>query len=383
MLKLFSIGILIFFFSNALFVQNINLGNDNFYFSTKNIKSEKATQIITQTSFYDLTKLLPQGFVTDGSKDYTKFIQKGIDENTNVLIPNFPILINEKGLIAKSNSQIVFQKNSRLLMKPNSLENYAILKIYNVSNVVISSPVIIGERNQHKGNKGEWGFGLQITAAKNIKIISPMISNCWGDGIYIGGDELNTCDSIIIINANINSCRRNGISITDGKNIQIIKPIISNTNGTSPMAGIDIEPNTDNATIDNILISNPITINNARAGILIALNNLPSKSVKYVRIKIENHIDKQSFIAFWMTSVGIRGDFTNKVSLSGSIEVNNPKWYNNKQTLESEIIDFGPKTTFKNIQIYKDEMSTKNKLFPQEVVKVKKEQSRNKNISIE
>jgi hypothetical protein len=224
-------------------------------------------------------------------------------------------------------------------------------------------------------------MGLHIQGSKNIEIVSLSVSNCWGDGIYIGGDEANTCENITIINAKIDSCRRNGISITDGKNIKLLSPKISNTQGTAPMAGIDIEPNNNKATIDEILISNPITINNKGFGIAIVLLALPAEVSKNVRIKIDNHIDKKSTIAFWLA--GFRGDYTNKTAIVGSIEVNNPKWYNNKKALVGEKFDLGPKTKFKNIKIFKDGLYKKNKPSPQDEVNIKKEQSNNNNITIE
>src|ERR1035437_4931516 len=58
----------------------------------------------------DLTKYLPADFVKDASIDYTEYIQKGLDENKMVLMPNFALLINEKGINIKSGSRIIFQK---------------------------------------------------------------------------------------------------------------------------------------------------------------------------------------------------------------------------------------------------------------------------------
>jgi hypothetical protein len=80
---------------------------------------------------------------------------------------------------------------------------------------------------------------------------------------------------------------------------------------------------------------------------------------------------------------GFRGDYTNKTAIVGSIEVNNPKWYNNKKALVGEKFDLGPKTKFKNIKIFKDGLYKKNKPSPQDEVNIKKEQSNNNNITIE
>lgn len=372
-MKIFSTGIFILVLNYLAVFQYINLNHFKFFNSFRSIENEGELKILK--NYFDLTNCLPIGFVMDGSVDYTKYIQKGIDENENVLMPNFPLLINEDGIKAKSNSKIVFQEKSVLIMKPNSLPYYSILKIFDVTNVVINSPKIIGERNQHKGSKGEWGFGVHIKGSKNIEIFALSVSNCWGDGLYIGGDEANTCDNIKIVNAKIDSCRRNGISITDGKNIQILNPKISNTYGTSPMAAIDIEPNNSNATIDNIVINNPVSVDNKGFGILIALGELPAKESKTVRIKIKNHIDNNSKIAFCLAD--FRGDYHNKTQLAGLIEINNPKWFGNAQTLLTGRYNFAPKTQFKNIEIYRNGLKSK-----EDILKLKKQFSKTKNLEI-
>lgn len=372
-MKLISTGFLILVLNYFVVNKNINSNHLKSFNSFRNV--ENVEELYKLKNYFDLTNCLPIGFVTDGSVDYTKYIQKGIDENENVLMPNFPLLINENGIKVKSNSRIVFQNNSVLKMKPNSLPYYSVLKVFYVNNVFIKSPKIMGERFQHQDIKGEWGFGVHIKGSKNIEIFSLSVSNCWGDGLYIGGDEANTCDNIKIVNAKIETCRRNGISITDGKNIQILNPRISNTYGTAPMAAIDIEPNNNKATIDNIIISNLVSVENQGFGILIVLRELLSKESKIVRIKIKNHLDNSSNIAFCLADFG--SNYHGKKPLNGSIEINNPKWFNNKQTLLTGRYDFAPKTKFKNIEIYRDGLKSK-----EEILKLKKQFSKTKKLEI-
>lgn len=322
-------------------------------------------------SAIDLTKYLPEDFVKDASKDYTEYIQKGIDENKIVKMPNFPLRINKSGLNLKSGARIVFQKKSSLNMEPNSLEVYGILKLFNIEDVIIYSPVIIGDRNMHIGTKGEWGMGIFIQSAKNIQIYNPKISNCWGDGIDIGKGDYDGSRNIKIINAEIDNCRRNGISICDGNNIIIDRPAISNTNGTPPMCGIDIEPNDNKAILENIHIINPITFNNSTAGILIYLDHFLGPIKKNVGISIENHIDNNSDIGFILGKYREQNN-TNQQHI-GSIDIINPIWKNNRQSINAGNNLMGPLVNFKNIKI---ENSKEN------LQKIKQELSNIKNIYI-
>ena len=126
--------------------------------------------------------------------------------------------------------------------------------------------------------KGEWGHGIYVRGAENIKLININVSNCWGDGIAVAGYvEKNIYASK---NVSINSCvcdnnRRQGISIISCENLIIDNCITSNTNGTLPSAGIDIEPNqNENAILKNIKIQNHTSFNNDGSGIDVAIGFL-------------------------------------------------------------------------------------------------------------
>ncbi len=63
-----------------------------------------ATGVIS-TSYY-IEKALPVGYVKNGTVDYTSYIQTAINNNSNLVFPAFPILINDKGLNIGSNKVI-------------------------------------------------------------------------------------------------------------------------------------------------------------------------------------------------------------------------------------------------------------------------------------
>ncbi|MGO1751706.1 MAG: hypothetical protein ACTHYV_04360 [Psychroflexus sp.] len=336
--------------------------------------------IIFSTKVYsqhDITNYLPVDYVKDGSIDYTKYLQKGLKENKNVLIPNFPILISFKGLSVESNQIITFQPNSVLLMKPNAETRYAFFNIKNVNDVCIDNPVLIGDKYDHLSDKGEWGMGINILSSTNIEIIKPIISNTWGDGIYIGETLLSerknnirksyTCSNIKIQGGVIDDCLRNGISITSGKNILINGVEIKNINSKSPKAAIDIEPNNRNNIIKNINIRNLITRDNFN-GVVIMLVNLISDSVMNIgTIKIENHTDYNSKSS--LTISNYKKKFEDKddyKALEGEIVIENNEYFGTGKIYTHKLNSkFNPKIKFKNISYYKKKKSeyVKNNLF--------------------
>jgi hypothetical protein len=283
-----------------------------------------AANSLTKTA-YDATQALPPGYVKDGSVDYTTYVQRVINGNANVLMPNFPILINSSGISVLSNRIILFGPNSKLIMAPNNLTNYQILRIFNANNVRIYFPVLVGDRDQHTGTTGEWGMGISIASSSNIQIINPKVSKCWGDGIYIGQLTKNSSD-IQIYYPQVDYARRNGISIVSATNVTILNPVVSNINGTEPMAGIDMEPNQNSDSLDNITIDRPVTFNSKR-GLMIVLMGLIGKNGQQVNINVKNHIDDQSQTALHYSGYK---QFYNYAPIGGNINITNSTWKNNK-----------------------------------------------------
>lgn len=315
-------------------------------------KSARVVESSLKSTFKDLTAYLPPNFSRRGDVDYTVYIQKGLDENRKVIFPDFPILINDAGLTIKSNSQIYFSKNSLVKLKASNKERYEIFRLHDVSNIQIFNANISGDRKVHNGKTGEWGMGIAIRGrSKDIVINNAVVKDCWGDGIYLGHLKHNAPENVLITNALIDNCRRNGISITTGKNIRIIEPVVSNTNGTKPECGIVIEPSASTAIFENIVISDAITYNNKEAGIQIGgFEKLLGKSKSTSSISIVNHTDDGSNRGIFVGR--IRG--TDKVkgsSLKGNLVIDNPVWKNNR--LEPFVFRKqnrrGPKITLKNV----------------------------------
>lgn len=91
-------------------------------------------------------------------------------------------------------------------------------------------------------------YGIQIATATNGDIIRRItirdvnISNCRTDGITIGGNGTAIPENILLERVISDNCFRNGGSLTHGKRITVTDSIFKNTNGTSPQAGFDVEP---------------------------------------------------------------------------------------------------------------------------------------------
>ena len=243
------------------FISSFYVNSKNNFFDTKNA--------------YKIQDGLPKNFVKDGSVDYTSAVQMALDKYRTVLFPNFPILINTKGLTISSNSIIIFDKNSKIKLVPNRETHYEILRLHDVENVNLYNANIEGDKYGHTGTKGEWGMGISMRGAKNVKLFNSIVKYCWGDGIYLGITEKSSNNlNITIVNTILDDNRRNGMSIIAAENLVVNKLIVANTNGTPPMAGVDIEPDSNTDVIKNLNFDGITSFNNTTHGFLFAINNL-------------------------------------------------------------------------------------------------------------
>lgn len=235
-------------------------------FAQANIQEDQSKRI--QDGYAYATKK-QRKFIVDNIF-YVKSINK--TPNTTLNIPT--------ALYILSNSHIEFISNGEIRLLTTHVVLSNIVIAINVENYEITRPKLTGDRRSNNlidksEGTAEWGYGLTIYTSKNGYIFEPDIKDCMGDGLYIGkawgSNTTNVPEDIKIIRPKIDRVRRNGISLTNGKNVYIQKPIISNVTdidgiqSTGPSSGIDLEPEsalTDpRPIIDDCIIEDPVFIN--------------------------------------------------------------------------------------------------------------------------
>lgn len=290
--------------------------------------SFKYKSIPTEFNFYSLSsrnqsvtldKILLNGLSVE---ETTKRLQEFIDNNSEIILPNREIIVHKSGITVGDNKTVIFQRHTLLRIEPNDLEKYGVINIVNSKNVKIYNANIRGDRNTHKGIKGEWGQGIYIVGGHNILIENFRIVDCWGDGIYVGRHANIVSKNVSIINGVVDNNRRNGISVTSADGILMQNVTAANSNGVDPQQGIDFEANGSLDEINNIEMNNIVTYNNNKVGLMISIHKMTSKknnTNKAVNIKAKGFKDVGSKI----TGLLIAQIPSHFKSLSGKIQFEN------------------------------------------------------------
>src|SRR5699024_9892154 len=148
----------------------------------------------------------------DGVNDDTNSIQKAIDYvymqgGGQVLVPSSdkPYMIkahdddfegnflrNSGGIELKDGVTLKLKYMATLKAIPNNKKQYNIIRIVQKKNVEVFGGTLIGDYNEHKGEGGEWGYGIFISGSKNIEVDNITTKNFWGDGINTQYSSNNT-----------------------------------------------------------------------------------------------------------------------------------------------------------------------------------------------
>ena len=216
------------------------------------------------------------GAVGDCTKDSTSAFQAAVAAvvrlgGGTVYVPPGCYLINAvpTGIVLDSNVSLRLDSGAILKTIPNSSPNYSLITVWNKSNVNISGGTLMGDRDHHTGSSGEWGFGIDIRGSSHVVVENVVSRDFWGDGFYVGSSAANGASQ----NITLRSCvgennRRQGLSMTGVNGALIDGCTFSDTAGTAPEAGIDLEPDTGD-TLENVRITGCYFRNNTY-GLLLA-----------------------------------------------------------------------------------------------------------------
>ena len=221
------------------------------------------------------------------AEDSTAALQAAFDSKArHILIPytGKPWIV--RPLMLRSNQEIEIAPGVVILAKRGEFQgvNDSVLTARDVENVTIRGYGATVRMWKHDYQnppykKGEWRMGVEIQGSKNVLIEGLRVENSGGDGFYIdGGKSRLWSEDVTIRNCSADGNHRQGISVISAVNLIVENCTFSNTEGTAPQAGIDLEPDAANQRLQNIVIRNSIFENNQGSGMDVYLKQLNGTS---------------------------------------------------------------------------------------------------------
>lgn len=180
----------------------------------------------------------------------------------------------------KSKCRLQIHPSAQLCAIPNGEPRYQMVNLRDCEDFEIMGGQFYGDRDNHNYSASgthEWGHCFAVYGAKRGNIIGCRVQNFPGDGLSVGRNNTVRCKDIYIGGNVFTRNRRQGISVVTGDDIYIVDNECSWTgdtrpgaaNGTEPMCGIDIEPEKDAGSIQNIQVLGNRLIGNKRYGLLL------------------------------------------------------------------------------------------------------------------
>jgi hypothetical protein len=229
--------------------------------------------------------------------------------------PSSPYLVNS--LFVKSNTKVEFAPGVVIQARPGYGGDDCLLTMRNVKNVTISGYGATLQMPKAEYTSGEMRHALSIRGSSDVVVRGLACNSSGGDGLYIGeGSPNNYCKNVLIQDVTCDNNRRQGMSIISAENLLVQRCQFTNTNGTAPQDGIDIEPNHATNRLVNVRIEDCVTANNHGNGIEIPLGNLDGTS-QPVSITVSRHLDRRSGLnGCYITGAGRANPVTGTVSFT-------------------------------------------------------------------
>jgi Secretion system C-terminal sorting domain/Right handed beta helix region len=232
----------------------------------------------------------------------TTALQNAMQSSNDTIVVDLQVSdwnIGPINLFTIQNKVFIFQKNVKIraiagLFPATTGLNTCLFRMVNCSNIQFigyQAEFIMNKPEYVALNNSEFRHCLNLTSCTDFSIFGLTFRDSGGDGIYVGGEEgfgiIGYCNNILIEDVKCINNYRQGMSICSAQNMTVRHSSFSDTIGTLPEAGIDVEPYQITQRIVNLNIENCSFTNNGWSGIALALFEMNNTSLP-VSIKVKD-----------------------------------------------------------------------------------------------
>ena len=232
--------------------------------------------------------------------DSTPFVQAALDSGADrVVVPAMETpWIVEPLFVNRNNVEIRFEEGAVLEAKKGSFRgrNDSLLTVRDREDIRLVGYGAVFRMHKEDYMKppypdAEWRNTLAIRGCTNVTVLGLTLRSSGGDGIYIGSTgNKSYVEDVTIRDVVCDDNTRQGMTVISAENLLVERCVFSNTWGTNPGAGIDLEPNGDHQRMVNVVIRNCLFENNS-LGMHMWFSNLRADS-RPVSVLWENNVVK-------------------------------------------------------------------------------------------
>ncbi len=197
-------------------------------------------------------------------------------------------MVNSTNFYLLNNKTIVFENEVNLVAIPGAFSGiYAsLMTLYECNNVKIIGygATFKMQKNEYIAlNNSEHRHCIQLISCNFIDIYGLKLMDSGGDGIivasYTGITTQRYSANILLKDLWCDNNYRQGISVISAQHLRVVNCWFTNTVGTAPQAGVDIEPNQPFERLVDIVFDKCRFTGNTGGGILIAPISIDSTTI--------------------------------------------------------------------------------------------------------
>ncbi len=236
-------------------------------------------------------------------EDATAALQGAIDSKAKkVIVPFMGEPWTVRPIKLRSNLELVFEPGVVVLAKKGEFRERwdCLFAAITKSDITIrgSGTVLRMRKRDYRSPPypptEEWKHVVKFEGCRRIHLKGLRMESSGGDGIYFGSDSVRGSEDIVIRNCVAHDNHRQGISLTDVKNLLVENCVFTGTEGTGPSAGVDYEPDKTEQKLVNCIFRNCLFENNAGHGMFVRANDYRGDRSEPISIRFENCISRMS-----------------------------------------------------------------------------------------
>lgn len=224
--------------------------------------------------------------------DATEAFQEAIKSNNNFIVidkQSSDWIIKPSRFFDITNKTIVFEPGVVLRSKSGAYSDKTsvMFNFLRGNNIIIEGYGATLAMNRSEYGQSEFRHALKFLDSRNVTVRGFTIKDSGGDGININASKTGFSENITLEDITSTNNYRQGLSIISARGVWVNNCVFKNTNGQSPEAGVDLEPNQPTQRLQNINFNNCKFIGNNHAGFLVAPSKMTSSSTP-LSVKVTN-----------------------------------------------------------------------------------------------